>query len=598
MRKQLLLIQLLLFVSITSASVLVLMYHQFDPNPKTKCAISPEDFANHLNELREEGFRILTFDEAIRRFDSGDTSSIPEVLITMDDGWGGVYDYAYPILKEKEASAVAFIYPRAIGFNYRGFVDWDQIAEMDHSGVINAQSHALTHSMLSRYSGEGYLHYLWRLEGELYASKYILENELGKPIRGIAYPYGIVSSELFSAARRAGYDYGFSCRSPFSTGSYSRMAIPRYEITRDMTSIRSLLSRFKNAYGDTPPLVMAVSGALGANLNEPELAVKSMSNRELAGQIVFVNLGKEPSGDDLRGLFVEYGIGGAILDADFLAKTALEKIEVALELCHSLPAIPTMFIIRDDDAAKYGYLGGDLDSKGISLTAMRELGRKQGRMLKAYGIHLLLGPKLDIAPETLTEYTSADGYPAPTAGGLVGRSNSASFLIQGMQEEGVFCVVRDFPGHNPPGPDDPLAVIAHSYDVLRGRELIAFASASVAGAAGCLIGHFQYPGIDSLPVVQSPFFYSVLRDSLGFSGIAIAEDVTWRACDDSPGQAAILAVASGADAVIVGEIEKAWIIVDEIIEAVEAGILSRERLENAAAKILASKKTLGLIPDN
>ena len=186
---------ILILAATLSAKILVLMYHQFDPNPKSRYAISPEQFSRHIDEIHESGFEILDFEEAIKRLETGDTSSASEILITVDDGWSGVYDYAYPILKDKGVSAVAFIYPRAISFGYRGFCDWDEIIEMDRSGVVVIRSHALTHSALEKYSGENYLHFLWRIEGELFASKYILENELGRPISAIAYPFGAYSRE-------------------------------------------------------------------------------------------------------------------------------------------------------------------------------------------------------------------------------------------------------------------------------------------------------------------------------------------------------------------------------------------------------------------
>lgn len=587
---------LLLFAFAVSGKTLVLMYHQFDPNPKSKYAISPDYFSRHIDEIRDEGFAILSFDEAIGRLEAGDTSSAPEVLITMDDGWSGVYDYAYPILKEKDATAVAFIYPRAISFGYRGFCTWEEIVEMDRSGVVKIQSHALTHSALKKYSGENYLHFLWRIEGELFASKYILENELGHPVRAIAYPFGAFSRETESTARRIGYDFGFSCRSPFSSGFYSRMTIPRYEISRGMSSIRSLLRRFKDVYATSPPLTMQKSGPLGVDINQPGQIVKGMSIRELIGQIIFVGLGKKPSNKDLRELFVENAIGGLVLDVDFLEKTDSERMEEVLEIVHSLPAIPPLYAIRDIDAKRYEYMGSNLDIGSAGLTSMREIGRSQGKALSSKGIHLLIGPEMNVRPGEQVMYSATDGYPAPTAGGLVGQANAASFLIQGLQDEGVLCVVRDFPGHDvPTSASEPITVVAHSYDVLRGRELVAFASAAVAGAGGFLIGHIQYPGIDSLPVAQSEFFHSVIRDSLGFTGMVVCEDVTWEAAGSSPQEAAVRALRAGTDGIIVGDRDEIDDVVNGMVDAVQTGKLTRTRLEDAATKILIAKKKLGII---
>jgi len=575
------------------------MYHQFDPNPRSRYAISPSNFSRHIDEIRDEGFNILTFDEAADRFEEGDTSSIPEVLITMDDGWAGVYDYAYPIIMEKEAPVVAFIYPRAVGLGYRGFIDWEEIRDMESSGFVNIQCHALTHCSLKKYSGESTLAFLWRLEGELYASKYILENEIGRPVTALAYPFGAYSSETHSVARRLGYKYGFSCINPFNRGTFTRMTIPRYEVSSGMTSIRSLLKRFKDVYGETPPLVMEQTGVFFDGRSSPRGLAAGMSVRELAGQVVFVGLPKSPSYDELEGLLIDCGVGGVILDSDFLDGSDPDYIDEALSICRSLPPLPVFIAIDENVARTHGFFGDEIGSLDFSLPNMRKLGERRGKRLAASGVHILFGPTLDITPENVVEFETADGYPPPTAGGLVGKATSASFEIQGIQSAGVLCAARHFPGHNPPeNRDEPIAVVAQSYDVLRGRELVPFGSAAVAGVAACIMGHFIYPGIDSLPVPYSPFFYGVLRDSLGFSGIAISDDITWKAAGDNPVNAAIYSIIAGADAFIIGNPKEAHAVVAGIENAVCDGIIPRKRLEEAVARILTAKETIGLLPDN
>lgn len=106
--------------------------------------VEHDDFKSCLEHLKKNGYRTLCADECETRLSDGLRDK--EVVITFDDGLSDVYDIAYPLLKEYGFKAVVFIIPHWIG--KQGMITWDQVIEMHDSGVIDFQSHSLTHKAI------------------------------------------------------------------------------------------------------------------------------------------------------------------------------------------------------------------------------------------------------------------------------------------------------------------------------------------------------------------------------------------------------------------------------------------------------------------
>jgi peptidoglycan/xylan/chitin deacetylase (PgdA/CDA1 family) len=77
---------------------------------------------------------------------------------------------------------------------------WDEVREMSGQGITFG-SHTMTHFVLSRCTPE-------RARWELIESKRLIESQVGKPVRLLAYPHGKLedfSSDVARYAREAGY---------------------------------------------------------------------------------------------------------------------------------------------------------------------------------------------------------------------------------------------------------------------------------------------------------------------------------------------------------------------------------------------------------
>jgi Polysaccharide deacetylase len=103
-------------------------------------------FSGHLDHLQRNGYFTLTADEYCQSLREHRKIDPKAVVLTFDDGLEDLYTVAYPLLKSHGFRAVAFIIPEWIGGS--GMITWQQVAEMHSSGVIDIESHSLSHSSI------------------------------------------------------------------------------------------------------------------------------------------------------------------------------------------------------------------------------------------------------------------------------------------------------------------------------------------------------------------------------------------------------------------------------------------------------------------
>lgn len=173
-------------------------------------------FAEQLAALRECGWEPVDADALLGAL--AGSRALPEraALITFDDGYRSVLEFALPVLQRASCPAVLFVPTGFVGRTNefdRGdepeerICDWPELAELARAGV-SIQSHGVSHRTFSRLSGAD------RRE-ELAASKAELESRLGRPVDLFAYPYGDdadgdvdVRAALAESGYRAAFGYG------------------------------------------------------------------------------------------------------------------------------------------------------------------------------------------------------------------------------------------------------------------------------------------------------------------------------------------------------------------------------------------------------
>jgi beta-N-acetylhexosaminidase len=230
-----------------------------------------------------------------------------------------------------------------------------------------------------------------------------------------------------------------------------------------------------------------------------------------------------------------------------------------------------------------------------ALAVLEEEARRAGKELRDLGITLNIAPVAEVLTDENRPFLDDRAYGGE--GDFAGAAAAA--FIRGMAAAGVGCTAKHFPGSagvDPHRAPSRLAPDRASLEALAAP----FAHVLRTGApSAIMVSHAVVPALDGERSASlSPAVTAWLRGELGFQGIVMADDFSMAALVPwglAPDEAAVRALEAGADMVMAwpGHIRAVHA---GILRALEEGRLSRERLRDAAARIITEKIRLGLIP--
>ena len=189
-----------------SSFVSLLLYHDFvERIPRNEMTVSVPVFRAQLQALKDAGIPVIPMSDALA-WKRGE-KNIPDecVVITLDDGWVGEHQLAFPILKEFGYPFTIYLYKKYVNSGGRSMT-LAQIKEMlDYGAELG--SHSLSHKPLamekSKMDAEKYQHWL---HDEIYESKKWLEDTFKVPCKTFAYPYGNKNEDIVQMTMDAGYE--------------------------------------------------------------------------------------------------------------------------------------------------------------------------------------------------------------------------------------------------------------------------------------------------------------------------------------------------------------------------------------------------------
>jgi len=226
-----------------------------------------------------------------------------------------------------------------------------------------------------------------------------------------------------------------------------------------------------------------------------------------------------------------------------------------------------------------------------ALHKIEEDSLNSGRIINAFGINMNFAPVAEHLIDANRSFLESRSYgPDPIFTAL-----AATAFIRGMEKAGILCVVKHFPGSAGPDPHYSPSVLA-----LEKEEVPAFISPFAGviknGARAIMAAHTKIPVIDHRIASLSPVVMSdLLRKDLGFTGIIISDDFIMAAAGDlKPEEAAVLSIAAGSDMILVWPLHLR-LTHKTILDGLEDGSLSRDRLQNAAQRVIYEKLRMGMI---
>ncbi len=326
--------------------------------------------------------------------------------------------------------------------------------------------------------------------------------------------------------------------------------------------------------------------------DDPE-ACEPAPLEQRAGQVLVVGLpGATVSSDPIVDEVLDVGVGGVLV-----TEPNVESSPQVAQLVSDLRARAgrPLVVATDEESGRVStfreLFGPGPSARSLARTRspaeVRAVAQQLGSDLAALGIDVDLAPVVDL-----------DAGPA---NGVIGdRSFSADpdtaaayglAWAEGLTASGVRPTAKHFPGHGRVTEDShfELVTVDVSVEELSATDLRPFAALIDAGVPLVMLEHVAYAAFDpGLPASLAPGAYQLLRD-MGFEGVAITDSVGMGAVNLhwSFPEAAVMAVAAGADAVLTTDGTQARAMRDALVDAVRSGRLDEERLDEAAGRMVA-----------
>ena len=232
------------------------------------------------------------------------------------------------------------------------------------------------------------------------------------------------------------------------------------------------------------------------------------------------------------------------------------------------------------------------------LTAVSEEGADTARDARAMGVNWIFAPVADVnnnPDNPIINIRSFGENPAEVSSFVQAYINGA----HSDRKNPVLVTAKHFPGHGDTTEDSHLAL--PRLDADRNRieavELQPFRTAIAAGVDAVMTAHLAVPALEpeNIPAtVSTKILTGVLRDELGFHGLVITDamDMQGLAAMFDTAEASARAIEAGADVLLMPK--RAEDAIRGVTAAVQSGRISRKRLDDSVARVLAAKVRLGL----
>lgn len=215
------------------AQVSILGYHDFtESGSGTDMKINIDKFRKQMQMLKDAEIPVISMRDYME-WKNGE-KEIPSkcVVITMDDGWVGVYDLAYPIIKEFGYPFSIYLYKNYVNTGGRSLT-FEQVREMMANGC-EVGSHSVSHDFMARTRGRSAEQYETWLREELGESLRFLREHFGEDVLPVfVYPYGNYNDQVVELAEEYGYQVGLTVAPKKADHSLDNLRVGRYIIHGD-----------------------------------------------------------------------------------------------------------------------------------------------------------------------------------------------------------------------------------------------------------------------------------------------------------------------------------------------------------------------------
>lgn len=347
--------------------------------------------------------------------------------------------------------------------------------------------------------------------------------------------------------------------------------------------------------------------------------IDQMTLEEKVGQLFIVHFIGETVNEDIEKLVLDYNVGGIVyydLTNGLHNLSHVKKLSASLQrLARKNRKIPLLITIDQEGGERGTRLregfrqspgNGALGEAGDPIQAYK-WGYITGQELCYVGIYLNFAPVVDVNsnPDNPVIGDRAFGDDPELV------ATFGAQAVKGYLEGGVIPCIKHFPGHGDvtADPHYALPVVDKELEELRACEFVPFVK--LAPQAPAMMAAFvRYPALDPdrCAAFSKKIIQDLLREEMGYEGVVITDSLSMGAVVEECGseaEAAVRALEAGCDLLLMGRrelgggdsenlTETTIGMVRAVLEAVQEGRLTEERIDASVERVLALKERAGL----
>lgn len=294
--------------------------------------------------------------------------------------------------------------------------------------------------------------------------------------------------------------------------------------------------------------------------------------------------------------------GGVLLfSSDFKGKR-LQMIKERIDEMQRVAEIPFLIAV-DEEGGEVSRIQGMAENDvpvsksprelctSMDKTVIEDSVYKKNNYLKSMGINMNFDPVADVVnnKNSYMYYRSASGDAEVVA-------DYVTTAIQTMQEVGMGCCLKHFPGYGENANTHHTYVIDHrDMEQYETQDLIPFQAGINQGADMVMVSHIVVSAVDGEnPASLSKRVHDYLRDELGYEGIVISDDLNMRAIMNQMNleTASAKAFMAGNDMIFSADVDQSM---QGVKHAVERGDILEEQIDESLERVLRMKVALGIL---
>ena len=221
------------------------MYHRFSESKYPSTNIQMEIFESQMEIIQDSNYNFLSPDSFNENFSIPRTNK--KILITIDDAFKSFYLKAWPYLKKNKIPFILFVSTEPVG--KRGYMDWDQIREIEAEEFVFIGHHSHSHRYLVDEKNDQFI-------SDIEQANKIFLNELGYIPMLFSYPFGEYSKFMRDYISK-NFQLAFGQHSGVIDINKDKFELPRFPINEnygDLKRFRSIINSYPLEYKKLFPL--------------------------------------------------------------------------------------------------------------------------------------------------------------------------------------------------------------------------------------------------------------------------------------------------------------------------------------------------------